>query len=97
MTVVIDLHLQAKDQENYTKLHETLTAILPDTAAYAGAKLISCSADPESMTFIVHEVWETPEHQQAYLNWRVERGDVEVLVAMLGKPPEFVRREHLPF
>lgn len=97
MSVVIDLHLQAKDRENYNKLHETLTAILPDTAAYDGAELISCSADEDNMTFIVHEVWESVAHQQAYLGWRQERGEIEVLVSMLGKPPEFVEREHLKF
>lgn len=97
MAVVIDLHLKAKDQTNYDKLHETLTAILPDTAAYAGAKLISCSTNPETMTFIVHEVWETLEHQQAYIGWRTERGEVDALVSMLGEPPEFIQREHLAF
>lgn len=97
MAIVIDLHLKAKDQENYDALHKTLTAILPDTAAYEGAKLISCSADPATMTFIVHEVWETLEHQQAYLAWRAGRGEIDALVGMLGQPPEFVQREHLVF
>jgi len=36
-------------------------------------------------------------HQQAYLGWRQERGEIDVLVSMLGKPPEFVEREHLKF
>lgn len=97
MAVVIDLHLKAKDKENYSKLYETLQAILPDTAKYDGAQLISCSADEASMTFIVHEVWDTLAHQQAYLGWRTERGDVDTLVSMLGAPPEFVQREHLAF
>lgn len=97
MAIVIDLHLKAKDRENYEALHKTLTAILPDTAAYDGAHLISCSADPQTMTFIVHEVWESLAHQQAYLGWRKERGDVDTLVSMLGAPPEFVQREHLAY
>ena len=95
MSVVIDLHLKAKDAENYKKLYETLQAILPDTAKYDGAELISCSADEASLTFIVHEVWETLGHQQAYIGWRQERGDVDALVAMLGEPPNFVQREHV--
>lgn len=97
MAIVVDLHLKAKDKENYDKLHATLTAILPDTAAYDGAQLISCSADAESMTFIVHEVWDAIENQQAYLGWRAERGDIDALVAMLGEEPKFVVREHLAF
>ncbi len=97
MCVVIDLHLTAKDRENYDKLHATLTAILPDTAAYKGAELISCSADEKNMPFIVHEVWESLAHQQAHLGWRQERGEIDALVSMLGKPPEFIEREHLKF
>ena len=97
MSVVIDLHLKAKDQENYDKLYGTLQAILPDTAKYDGAQLISCSANPDDLTFIVHEVWETAEHQQKYIGWRQERGDVDVLVSMLAEPPNFVQRQHLDF
>ncbi len=97
MSVVIDLHLKAKDKEHYDKLYATLEAILPDTAAFDGAKLISCSANADDMTFIVHEVWESVEHQQKYLGWRQERGEVDVLVSMLSEPPNFVQREHLVF
>ena len=97
MTVVIDLHLKAKDRENYDALYKTLQAILPDTAAFEGARLISCSADSETMSFIVHEVWDSLAHQQAYINWRAERGDVDTLVSMLGEAPEFREREHLVF
>ena len=97
MAIVIDLHLKAKDHENYEALYKTLQAILPDTAAYEGAQLISCSANEADMTFIVHEVWDTHEHQQAYINWRQGRGDVDKLVSMLGEPPNFVQREHLVY
>ena len=78
-------------------LYQTLQTILPDTAAREGAQLISCSADAESMTFSVHEVWESLEHQKAYIDWRRERGDLDRLGSLLGAAPEFVRREHLPF
>ena len=54
MAIVIELHLKAKDRENYDALYKTLQAILPDTAAYEGAHLISCSADEEAMSFIIH-------------------------------------------
>lgn len=97
MAIVIDLHLKAKDRENYEALFQTLQTILPDTAAYDGAHLISCSADEDTMSFIVHEVWESLAHQQAYLGWRAERGDVDKLVSMLSEPPQFIQREHLAF
>lgn len=97
MSVVVDVVFVAKDAENYKALYSTMQAILPDTAAFDGAQLISCSADPENNTCRVHEVWETLGHQKAYINWRVERGDVDKLMAMLGEPPQFLEREHLVF
>ena len=78
MSVVFAVTFKAKD-DTYDQLHATLTAILPDTASYKGAELISCSADPVDKTFYIHEVWDSVESQQAYLAWRQERGDVCLL------------------
>ena len=58
MSVVFAVTFKAKD-ETYDQLHATLTAILPDTAKFEGAELISCSADPADKTFYIHEVWES--------------------------------------
>ncbi len=96
MSVVFAVTFKAKD-DTYDQLHETLVAILPDTANFKGAELISCSADPADKTFYIHEVWDSAESQQAYLEWRKERGDVDKLVALLREPPSFEEREHLAF
>ena len=96
MSVVFEVTFKAKD-ETYDELHATLTAILPDTAKFEGAELVSCAADPADKTFYIHEVWDSAESQQAYLEWRKERGDVDKLVAMLRDAPSFVEREHLVF
>lgn len=42
---------------------------------------------PQSVVFI--EEWESPEAQQAYLAWRVERGDLTQLLSYLSGPPNF--------
>lgn len=96
MSVVVNVTFKAKEDQ-YRTLYDTLVAILPDTAAYKGAELISCSADPADKAFHVHEVWDSIESQKAYLGWRAERGDVDKLVAMLREPPEFKEEEHLAF
>lgn len=36
-----------------------------------------------------HEIWESPEAQQAYMAWRVERGDLVVLLSFLADAPKF--------
>ncbi|MFT4795727.1 MAG: quinol monooxygenase YgiN [Paracoccaceae bacterium] len=96
MSIVINLHLKAADGQ-YDALHAALTAILPDTAARAGAELVSCMANPDDQSFVVHEVWDKKDSQEAYIAWRVERGDIDTLVAMLREPPVFVEMEHLRF
>ena len=96
MSVVFAVTFKAKE-DTYDELHATLTAILPDTAAFKGAELISCSADPADKTIYVHEVWDSVDSQKAYLAWRQERGDVDKLVALLRDPPSFEEREHLTF
>ncbi len=38
---------------------------------------------------IFYEVWESAEAQQAYMAWRVERGDLTILLAFLADQPKF--------
>lgn len=38
---------------------------------------------------LFHEVWESAEAQQTYMAWRVERGDLTVLMSFLAAEPTF--------
>ena len=38
---------------------------------------------------IFYEVWESTEAQQAYMAWRVERGDLTILLSFLADQPKF--------
>ena len=96
MSVVFGVTFKATP-EKYNELHKTLTAILPDTATFAGAESIACAANPDDNSFYIHEVWDKVESQQAYLAWRQERGEIDALVGMLREPPEFKQLEHLAF
>jgi quinol monooxygenase YgiN len=42
---------------------------------------------PDHVLF--YEVWESPEAQQAYMAWRIERGDLTDLMAFLDGEPKF--------
>ena len=46
--------------------------------------MIQDQEDPAKI--IVVEVWETKEQYDKYLEWRTERGDMEVLGTMLENP-----------
>jgi quinol monooxygenase YgiN len=38
---------------------------------------------------IFYEVWESAKAQQAYMAWRVERGDLTILLSFLADQPKF--------
>ncbi len=42
---------------------------------------------PDQVMF--YEVWQSAEAQQAYMAWRVERGDLTVLLSYLAGEPKF--------
>lgn len=44
-------------------------------------------ARPDCVLF--YEVWESVEAQQAYMAWRVERGDLTLLLSFLAGEPKF--------
>jgi quinol monooxygenase YgiN len=44
-------------------------------------------SNPETVLF--YEVWESAEAQQAYMTWRIERGDLTTLMAFLAGEPKF--------
>jgi quinol monooxygenase YgiN len=96
MSVVVQLTLKAKEDQ-YDTLVGTMKAILPDTAKYDGAELISCSADPATKTVMIWEVWDKIESQQAYFAWRTGRGEIDALVGMLREPPQVDEMEHVAF
>lgn len=44
-------------------------------------------SNPETVLF--YEVWESTEAQQAYMAWRIERGDLTKLMSFLAGEPKF--------
>jgi quinol monooxygenase YgiN len=86
MPVVVMLTLKAAEGR-YADLAETIKAILPDTAARPGARLIRAAGNPATATITLYEEWDRIESQQTYMAWRTERGDIATLAAMLREPP----------
>jgi len=68
---------------------QTMIDILPDTRAYDGCQSVKSYYEPETHSLLLIEIWESSEHQQKYLGWRVETGLVEKVGEMLAAAPEF--------
>lgn len=78
------------------ELEALLRAALPDTRAFDGCISIETYLHRETETFTLIEYWESPEHYQRYLDWRIENGLGELLDDVLDggmaglKPRTFV-------
>ena len=68
---------------------EMLGQVLPDTRAYAGCISVKTFAEAEGDHVILVEEWESKDHQQAYLGWRVETGLLEGIAPFIRSDPEF--------
>jgi quinol monooxygenase YgiN len=83
-TALLDLQLKADSLETaYKVIHETLTA----TRAFPGCLGVTVlvdSADPAHV--IIHETWESIEHDQAYRKWRGTPEGASDLGSILAGP-----------
>jgi quinol monooxygenase YgiN len=96
MAYVVNLVLTAKPEE-FEDLVAYMVEILPDTAKYEGAQVITCYSDPATHMLTVHEIWDSKAHQQAYFQWRAETGVVDRIVGMVAGPPAFEEYTHVAF
>ena len=71
----------------HERLKEHFKRILPDTRDFDGCinlYMIRDLDDPSKV--IVVEMWDTKEQYERYLQWRVDRGDLETLETMWESP-----------
>ena len=94
MSVIVILTLKSKP-DSYDQLGSMLKEILSDTASFDGCKGLYACGNHNSQTFLLYEEWESVEHQQKYLDWRQQRGDLEALGEMLREPPLFETRDFI--
>jgi quinol monooxygenase YgiN len=64
---------------------------LPDTRAFDGCQSVDVyeNQDKPEEIFLV-ERWDSKEHQQKYVAWRVETGMMDALGTFLDSPPTFI-------
>ena len=68
-----------------------LMEALADTRAFEGNISIETYLDQDNPDRIVlWEKWETREHYEAYLAWRMETGMMEMIGPFLDGAPEFI-------
>ena len=86
MSVMITLELPTKT-ETMDELLKVMKGALVDTRGYAGCQKVETFIDQESQIVFVVEQWESAEHQQAYMGWRVETGFMDAVGPLLDGAP----------
>ena len=69
--------------ETINNLKETLKSALPDTRNFDGCISVKTFIEESTNTIHLIEDWETLEHQQEYLAWRIETGLLDLLEPLL--------------
>ncbi len=69
--------------ETINNLKETLKSALPDTRNFDGCISVKTFIEESTNTIHLIEDWETLEHQQKYLAWRIENGLLDLLEPLL--------------
>jgi len=87
MSVNVLLEIQS-NPEDLDKLKSTFEHILPDTRGYEGCigVQVVCNQD-DPLNILLIETWETREHYEKYLAWRVKTGAIDALGRMLSQAP----------
>jgi quinol monooxygenase YgiN len=94
MSVTVILELNFKPQE-VAAGRELMGRVLQDTRAFDGNLGIDVLIDEDDEAhWIVYEVWESVEHDQAYRAFRAGEGKITELPALLASPP--VKTRYLP-
>jgi quinol monooxygenase YgiN len=85
ITVLLEIRTQPDKADDMVQwMHDNL----PDTRARQGAGKMELIVDQDDPThMVVYEIWDSKADQEAYVAWRAERGDIEVLGGMLVAPP----------
>lgn len=87
MSVLVILEANVKP-ESADDLNTMMKEGLPDTRAFAGCQGITAHSnldDPSNVVLVEH--WDSKEHYEKYLAWRMETGFLEKMVSLLSGEP----------
>ncbi len=86
MSVMVTVEWPAKP-ETLSEFLEVLRQALVDTRAYEGCENVQTFLEESTGSVLLVELWATGEHQQAYMNWRMETGLMDAIGGYLNSVP----------
>lgn len=87
LVMIAELGIKPERLEDFLDYTVTNLDISRAAAGNIAFDILIDEARPNIVLF--YEVWESPGAQQAYMAWRVERGDLTILMSFLAGEPKF--------
>lgn len=83
-TVIFEIKEKPGQREALTEL---LAEFFPVTRSYDGCISIEAFGNSDGDGVLCVEEWVSKTHYEAYVAWRVERGDIDRAVQLCAEPP----------
>lgn len=89
LVMIAELPIKPEKRAEFLDYTVDNLAISRSAAGNIAFDILIDEARPGHILF--YEVWNSPEAQQAYMAWRVERGDLTTLLSFLSGEPKFTK------
>lgn len=87
LVMIVELAIKPERLEQFLDYTVTNLDVSRAAAGNIAFDILIDEARPNLVLF--YEVWASSEAQQAYMAWRVERGDLTILLSFLADEPKF--------
>lgn len=87
LVMLAELQIKPSEREAFLNYTVENLKISRSAAGNIAFDILIDEFNPETVLF--YEVWESAAAQQAYMAWRIERGDLTTLVSFLAGEPKF--------
>ena len=93
LVMLAELTIKPEKREAFLDYTAENLALSRTAAGNIAFDILLCEARPDQVLF--YEVWESVKAQQAYMAWRVERGDLTILMSFLATEPKFTALQRI--
>ncbi len=87
LVMLAEMTLQPGKRDAFLDYTAANLALSRDAKGNLAFDILLDEAAPDRVVF--YEEWDSAEAQQAYMAWRIERGDLTVLMSFLAAEPKF--------
>jgi quinol monooxygenase YgiN len=93
LVMLAELTIKPEKREAFLDYTVENLALSRSAAGNIAFDILLNEARPDQVLF--YEVWESAEAQQTYMAWRVERGDLTILMSFLATEPKFTALQRI--